>query len=216
MFNNKQELLAKIRLSEDSLLELKEVRLKGHRVVDPNRNSVADELAAFANAYGGVCPLDVQDKSRNAKDAGIRRPQPTIRWRKGGGKKPFKDESRSQFQYRNEPERRAMYRAWGRVGNWLRWWAMMPLALSDGKSSEGRAAADEGLGGGLAVRRVDWATQRFPQPFHGRGPPKHESGCGKAVENAGSVVSRRVGRSGVMPRSAMRRRRFGTACRARG
>ena len=122
----------------------------------------------------------------------------------------------SQFQYRNEPERRAMYRAWGRVGNWLRWWAMMPLALSDSKSSEGRATADEGLGGGLAVRRVDWATQRFPQPSHGRGPPKHESGCGKAVENAGSVVSRRVGRSGVMPRSAMRRRRFGTACRARG
>ena len=55
-------------------------------------------------------------------------------------------------------------------GNWLRWWAMMPLALSDGKSSEGCATADEGLGGGLAVRRVDWATQRFPWPSHGRDP----------------------------------------------
>ena len=76
----------------------------------------------------------------------------------------------SQFQYRNEPERRALFRAWGRVGNWLRWWAMMPLALSDGKSSEGCATADEGLGGGLAVRRVDWATQRFPWPSHGRDP----------------------------------------------
>ena len=64
MFNNKQELLAKIRLSEDSLLELKEVGLKGRRVVDPHRNSLADELAAFANAHGGVCLLGVRDKPR--------------------------------------------------------------------------------------------------------------------------------------------------------
>ena len=93
MFNSKQELLSKIRLGEDSLLELKEVRLDDSRAVDPNRNSVADELAAFANAHGEVCPLGVQDKSRNPKDAGIRRTQPNIRWRKGGGEKPFKDES---------------------------------------------------------------------------------------------------------------------------
>ena len=64
MFNSKQELLSKIRLGEDSLLELKEVRLDGRRVADPNRNSLADELAAFANAHGGVCVLGVQDKPR--------------------------------------------------------------------------------------------------------------------------------------------------------
>ena len=64
MFNSKQELLSKIRLGEDSLLELKEVRLDGRRVTDPNRNSLADELAAFANAHGGVCVLGVQDKPR--------------------------------------------------------------------------------------------------------------------------------------------------------
>ena len=64
MFNSKQELLSKIRLGEDSLLELKEVRLDGRRVVDPNRNSVADELAAFANGHGGVCVLGVRDKPR--------------------------------------------------------------------------------------------------------------------------------------------------------
>ena len=64
MFNSKQELLARIRLSEDSRLELKEVRLDGRRVVDPNRNSLADELAAFANAHGGVCVLGVRDKPR--------------------------------------------------------------------------------------------------------------------------------------------------------
>ena len=66
MFNNKQELLSKIRLGEDSLLELKEVRLDGRRVVDPNRNSLADELAAFANSHGGVCVLGIRDKPREA------------------------------------------------------------------------------------------------------------------------------------------------------
>ena len=102
MFNNKQELLAKIRLSEDSLLELKEVRLKGRRVEEPHRNSFADGLAAFANAHGGVCPLGVQDKSRNPKGAGIPRSQPNIRWRKGGGKKPFKDESRYPWLWQDD------------------------------------------------------------------------------------------------------------------
>ncbi len=102
MFNNKQELLAKIRLSEDSLLELKEVGLKGRRVVDPHRNSLADELAAFANAHGDVCPLGVRYKSRNPKDAGILRTHPNIRWRKGRGKKPFKGESQYPWLWQDD------------------------------------------------------------------------------------------------------------------
>ena len=63
----------------------------------------------------------------------------------------------SQFQYRNEPERRAMFRAWGRVGNWLRWWAMMPLALSKSKSSEGHAepTAQNSLSRSRLTRRAD-------------------------------------------------------------
>lgn len=64
MLDSPKELLDKIRLGEDSLLELKEVRVSGGRVRAPHRDSLADELAAFANGKGGVCLLGVEDKSR--------------------------------------------------------------------------------------------------------------------------------------------------------
>ena len=50
-----------VQLGEDSELELKEVRLRGKRVVAPRRESLADELAAFANANGGRVVLGVAD-----------------------------------------------------------------------------------------------------------------------------------------------------------
>lgn len=58
------ELIDKIRLGEDSLLELKEVRFSGKRVSSPRRDTLADELAAFANTRGGVCVLGTDDKTR--------------------------------------------------------------------------------------------------------------------------------------------------------
>ncbi|SHM95721.1 ATP-binding protein [Rhizobacter sp. OV335] len=61
MFDNVGDLLLKIRLGEDSFLELKEVRFAGKRVTAPHRDSLADELAAFANSRGGVCVLGVGD-----------------------------------------------------------------------------------------------------------------------------------------------------------
>jgi ATP-dependent DNA helicase RecG len=61
MFDTRTELVEKIRLGEDSFLELKEVRLSGDRVVAPHRDGLADELAAFANSRGGVCVLGVKD-----------------------------------------------------------------------------------------------------------------------------------------------------------
>lgn len=61
MFNSAIELLEKIRLGEDSFLELKEVRFAGQRVNAPHRDALADELAAFANGKGGVCLLGVAD-----------------------------------------------------------------------------------------------------------------------------------------------------------
>ena len=64
MFDTTEELVDKIRLGEDSFLELKEVRMAGTRVAAPSRDSLADELAAFANARGGVCILGVEDKTR--------------------------------------------------------------------------------------------------------------------------------------------------------
>ena len=61
MFDNMADLLQKIRLGEDSYLELKEVRFAGQKVIAPHRDSLADELAAFANSRGGVCVLGVDD-----------------------------------------------------------------------------------------------------------------------------------------------------------
>jgi predicted HTH transcriptional regulator len=61
VFDNIADLLEKIRLGEDSFLELKEVRFAGQKVTAPHRDSLADELAAFANSRGGVCILGVDD-----------------------------------------------------------------------------------------------------------------------------------------------------------
>lgn len=63
MFERVQDLREKIRLGEDSFLELKEVRLSGSKVAAPRRDSLADELSAFANSRGGICVLGVDDGS---------------------------------------------------------------------------------------------------------------------------------------------------------
>lgn len=65
MFDSTKELLDKIRLGEDSFLELKEVRFAGERISGPSREALADELAALANSRGGVCLLGVDDKSKD-------------------------------------------------------------------------------------------------------------------------------------------------------
>ncbi|MBF2736012.1 MAG: putative DNA binding domain-containing protein [Betaproteobacteria bacterium AqS2] len=64
MFDSTKELLDQIRIGEDSSLELKEVRFSGQNVSAPHRDSVADELAAFANSRGGVLVLGVDDSTR--------------------------------------------------------------------------------------------------------------------------------------------------------
>jgi predicted HTH transcriptional regulator len=62
--NSSDDLDRRIRLGEDSELELKRVLLSGARVTDPARNDLADELAAFANGRGGTLVLGVDDKTR--------------------------------------------------------------------------------------------------------------------------------------------------------
>lgn len=64
MFATRSELLEKIRLGEDTFLELKEVKFAGGRVRGPSQDGLADELAAFANSSGGVLLLGVEDTSR--------------------------------------------------------------------------------------------------------------------------------------------------------
>ena len=60
----RDELVRRIRLGEDSTLELKRVLLSGSRVTEPKRNEMADELAGMANGWGGTVVLGVEDRSR--------------------------------------------------------------------------------------------------------------------------------------------------------
>jgi predicted HTH transcriptional regulator len=71
MFNSVEELIKKIDLGEDAVLELKSVHFKGSRISGPRRSNLADELAAMANTNDGVCVLGVDDKTRTI--AGIPR-----------------------------------------------------------------------------------------------------------------------------------------------
>lgn len=59
------ELLKRIRLGEDSSLELKQVVLRGeNKIIEPHPDGLSDELAALANAAGGLLILGVDDKTR--------------------------------------------------------------------------------------------------------------------------------------------------------
>ena len=63
---SRNELIAKLSLGEDSLLECKEVRFSGASVRGPSQNDLADELAAFANSRtGGTLLLGIDDKTRD-------------------------------------------------------------------------------------------------------------------------------------------------------
>lgn len=62
MFDGERELIDRIRLGEDTRLELKEVRFGKKGVAGPRDSTLADELAAFANGHGGVCVLGVNDR----------------------------------------------------------------------------------------------------------------------------------------------------------
>ena len=61
------DLAGRIRLGEDSALELKSLVVKGGRVRSPDRRDFADELAAMANGRGGTVVLGVDDKTREVQ-----------------------------------------------------------------------------------------------------------------------------------------------------
>jgi len=60
-----KELLFHIRLGEDSSIEFKGLKFEGERLVGPNRDKMAHEIAAFANGQGGRLLLGVDDKNRD-------------------------------------------------------------------------------------------------------------------------------------------------------
>ena len=55
------EIRSRIQLAEDSSWEFKEVQFSGNRLRSPRRDDLADEVAAFANAGGGVLLCGVTD-----------------------------------------------------------------------------------------------------------------------------------------------------------
>lgn len=59
-----RELPYQIRLGEDSAYEFKAITVQDQRIERPQCDSVADELAAFANASGGILVLGIHDKTR--------------------------------------------------------------------------------------------------------------------------------------------------------
>ncbi len=73
MFDSLEELLRKIRLGEDALLELKTVRFRGNDVAGPRRDELADEIAAFANTAGGVVVLGVDDRTKEIEGIALDR-----------------------------------------------------------------------------------------------------------------------------------------------
>lgn len=73
MFDSKGELLEKIRLGEDSVIEFKAVRVAGDKIRGPARNDLADEIAAFANTGDGVLLLGVDDATREVEGIAVDR-----------------------------------------------------------------------------------------------------------------------------------------------
>ena len=60
-----RDLLFYIRLGEDSTTEFKAIEYENNRPKKPHRDSMAHELAAFANGQGGRLVLGIDDKTRD-------------------------------------------------------------------------------------------------------------------------------------------------------
>ncbi|MCY4261302.1 MAG: putative DNA binding domain-containing protein [Rhodobacteraceae bacterium] len=67
MNTTRNALLEKIRLGEDSYLELKEVHFSGDAIRGPRQEALADEFAALANTRGGILLLGVHDRTRTVQ-----------------------------------------------------------------------------------------------------------------------------------------------------
>ena len=59
-----EDIRQRLRLGEDSRWEFKEIVFSGNRPTSPDRDDLADEIAAFANANGGALLCGVTDDGR--------------------------------------------------------------------------------------------------------------------------------------------------------
>ena len=62
MLATREEMLKKLRLGKDSFFDFKEVYTAGGKVKSPKLDALADELVTFANSFGGVLLLGVNDE----------------------------------------------------------------------------------------------------------------------------------------------------------
>ena len=60
---SEKEILERIPLGEDSLMEFKSVRLAADKIIAPDARQIANELAAMANSVSGRIVLGVNDKT---------------------------------------------------------------------------------------------------------------------------------------------------------
>ena len=61
MIYSDQDIARQLRLGEDSQWEFKQIAFSGNRPTSPRRDDLADEIAAFANANGGMLLCGVTD-----------------------------------------------------------------------------------------------------------------------------------------------------------
>lgn len=83
MFDTTEALLAQIRLGEDSRLELKTVSFHGDKIAGPHPDSLADEIAAFANSAGGVLLLGINEETGTASGMSIKELSLLEHWLQG-------------------------------------------------------------------------------------------------------------------------------------
>ena len=75
-----EDIRQRLRLGEDSRWEFKQIGFSGNRPTSPDRGELADEIAAFANANGGVLLCGVTDDGRLQDMSPHRWPRSTICW----------------------------------------------------------------------------------------------------------------------------------------
>ena len=68
-----EEIERQLRLGEDSRWEFEQIEFRGDRPVSPSRSDLADEIAAFANADGGVLFCGAKDDGKVQRDISLQR-----------------------------------------------------------------------------------------------------------------------------------------------
>lgn len=78
--NQVARLADRIRLGEDTTLELKDVVVEGSRITSPDRGDFASELVALANTQGGTVVLGVDDSTRAVRGIPLQGLDAVERW----------------------------------------------------------------------------------------------------------------------------------------